>query len=183
MEDLPGEIRVDPQVVIDHLRSIIPTGSYPRSWLPQATFDELQVRADREPIHLNPALHHLHRRWDMVHARTAAHGGRRPRAIARRLLSRLVNTAFEQYFTEEQEFRAALAQSIDAIAYRVDEVSTADLRSLLELVRADLLDLARHLDERLDERLVDIQRGARLDLGAPMDAAPAEEITPPAARS
>ena len=160
MEDLPGDVHVDAQVVIEHLRSIAAAapGAYPRTWLPQATFDGLQVRADREPIHLNPALHHLHRRWDMDHARTPPGGGRRPKTIARRFAYRVINNVLKRYFTEEQEFRAALAQSIDAIAYRVDEISTADVRALLEVVRADLLDLARHVDDRIDTRLAERAR-------------------------
>ena len=166
MEDLPGDVHVDAQVVVEHLRSIAAAtpGAYPRTWLPQATFDGLQIRADREPIHLDLALHHLHRRWDMDHARTPPGPGRRPRAIARRFAHRVVNNVLKRYFVEEQEFRAALAQSIDAIAYRVDEVSTSDLRALLEVVRADLLDLARHVDDRID---------ARLAGGAPEAAVPA----------
>jgi|GEM_PF-684528 len=157
MEDLPGDVRVDTRVVVEHLRSVVGSapGSYPRTWLPQATFDELLVRADREPIHLHPSLHHLHRRWDMGHARTHAGSGWGPKAIGRRILARIVNAALDRYFTEEQEFRAALAQSIDGIAYRVDEIASSDLRNLLDVVRNDLLDLSRYVDDRIDTRLSD----------------------------
>jgi hypothetical protein len=63
----------------------------------------------------------------------------------------LVTGALSQYFAEEQEFRVALAQSIDAIAYRVDEIASADERALLSLVRSDLLDLARTVEGRLSQ--------------------------------
>ena len=157
MEDLPGDVRVDARVVVDHLRAVVGStpGAYPRTWVPQATFDELLERADRDPIHLHASLHHLHRRWDMGHARSHQGTGWGPKAIGRRLLARIVNAALDRYFVEEQEFRAALAQSIDAIAYRVDEIASADERALLDVVRSDLLDLARYVDERIDARLSD----------------------------
>ena len=91
----------------------------------------------------------------MGHARAHQGGGWTPKAIGRRILARIVNSALDRYFTEEQEFRAALAQSIDAIAYRVDEIASADERSMLDIIRADLLDLARYVDERIDARLSD----------------------------
>jgi hypothetical protein len=157
MEELPGDVRVDSRVVVDYLRSIVGNkpGEYPRTWLPQVTFDELMVRANRDPIHLHQSLHHLHLRWDMGHARPKADTGWGPKTIIRRVLARVVNSALDRYFAEEQEFRAALAQSIDAIAYRVDEIAGVDERVLLDVVRNDMLDLARYVDERIDARLSD----------------------------
>ena len=157
MEELSGDVRVDARVVVEHLRSIAGDSPvrYPRTWMPQATFDELLTRADREPIHFHPSLHHLHHRWDMSQARSEQHSGFSPKAIGRRLLARIINAALGRYFIEEQEFRAALAQSIDAVAYRVDEIASADERAILDVVRRDLLDLARYVDERIDERLAD----------------------------
>ena len=155
MEELPGDVRADSRVVVEHLRSLVakaPT-SYPRDWLPQANFDELMARADRDPIHLDPSLHHLHRRWDMLHTRSYGGNGYGPKAVSRRLLSRLVNAALGRYLAEEQEFRAALARSIDAIAYRVDEIASADMRQMLDVIRNDLIDLARYVDDRVDARL------------------------------
>jgi len=71
------------------------------------------------------------------------------------LLARIVSAALDRYFTEEQEYRANLAQSIDAIAYRVDEIASSDLRALLEIIRKDLLELSRYVDDRIDTRLGD----------------------------
>lgn len=105
--------------------------------------------ADRDPIHFHPSLHHLHHHWDRGAALRAATGGHSPKTLIRRFLARLVTGALSQYFAEEQEFRIALAQSIDAIAYRVDEIASADERALLALVRNDLLDLARSVEGRL----------------------------------
>jgi hypothetical protein len=130
--------------------------SFSRSWLPQANFDELMIRADRDPIHRHPALHHLHYRWNMDDVLPAAGAGpgesawRSPRAWFRRYVAGIVREQLERYFVEEKSFRAAVAQSVDAVAYRVDEVSTADMKALLAAVRDDLLDLARYVDGRIE---------------------------------
>jgi hypothetical protein len=123
--------------------------------MPEASFDELVESYDRHPIHLHPAIHHLHHRWDMGHARRNDGSGKSPKALMRRLLARMISAALDRYFTEEQEYRAAIAQSVDAVAYRVDEIAAADERAIVEIMRRDLLDLARYVDERIDERLGD----------------------------
>ncbi|MDA8032703.1 MAG: hypothetical protein M0T71_00845 [Actinomycetota bacterium] len=155
MEDLPGDVHVDAQVVVDHLRALAAApSSTPRTWLPQATFDALQIRADREPIHLNLALHHLHQKWNMDATRPLPEGTGWQTSL-KRTVAKFVDHHLHRYFVEEQDFRAATAQSIDALAYRIDEVSTSDFRALLDLVRADLADLARHVDEQIDARLAE----------------------------
>lgn len=157
MEDLPGKVDLDAEGIVKRLRTILENSpvSYPRNWVPQGTFDDVLIRTDREAIHLHPSIHHLHHRWDMGPSRKNAGSGRSPKAIFLRLVARLMNSAFDRYFIEEQEFRAALAQSIDAIAYRVDEMAVADERAILELVRNDLLSLSKYVEERLDTRLQD----------------------------
>jgi hypothetical protein len=157
MEDLPGEVDLDAKVIIERLREIVESSpiEYPRNWVPQGTFDELLLRASREAIHFHPSIHHLHHRWDMGPARTNAGSGKSPKAIFLRIVARIINSALDRYFTEEQEFRAAIAQSVDAIAYRIDEVAAADEREILSLVRNDLLSLSKYVDERIDQRLRD----------------------------
>ncbi|HVB04704.1 MAG TPA: hypothetical protein VNF07_00425 [Acidimicrobiales bacterium] len=130
-------------------------GSHPSRWMPEASLDELVAGYDRHPIHVHPAIHHLHHRWDMGHALRLEGSGKSPKALLRRLLARLISAALDRYFTEEQEYRAAVAQSVDAVAYRVDEIAASDERAIVEIVRRDLLDLARYVDERIDERLAD----------------------------
>jgi len=124
--------------------------AYPKNWLPQANFDELMTRTDRDPIHLHPSIHHLHRKWDMTHTRKNIKKGYGPRSIAHRILDRLITSALGTYLNEEQDFRAALARSIDAIAYRIDEVASADMRSMLDVIRNDMIDLARYVDDRVE---------------------------------
>ncbi len=130
--------------------------SFSRSWLPQANFDELMIRADRDPIHRHPALHHLHHRWNMDDVLPGAAGaagaaaGRGLKARFRRYVARIVREELDSYLVEEKSFRAAVAQSVDAVAYRVDEVASADMKALLSAVRDDLLDLARYVDGRIE---------------------------------
>ena len=154
MEDLPGEVDLDSRNLVEHLRAIIDASPVerPRSWLPQSTFDDLLLRYNREAIHLHPSIHHLHQHWDMGPARKNAGSGKSPKALISRVLSRLINSALDRYFTEEQEFRAAVAQSIDALAYRIDEVAGSDERELLDIVRQDLLSLARYVESTIDDR-------------------------------
>ena len=86
---------------------------------------------------------------DTLHLRGRRWG---PKTIVHRLLYKIVNVALSDYLGEEHAYRAALAQSIDYIARRLDDVSFHDEHDLLEAVRTDLLDLARHLEDRIDER-------------------------------
>lgn len=155
MEDLPGEVDLDARVIVERLRDIVEASpvTYPRNWIPQGTFDELLLRYSREAIHFHPSIHHLHHRWDMGAARANNGTGKGPRAIFLRIVARIINSALDNYFTEEQEFRAALAQSIDAIAYRIDEVAGSDERELLDIIRNDLLSLSKYVDTRIDQRL------------------------------
>jgi hypothetical protein len=150
MADVPGAIHIDARTIVDRMRAETDQSESPRGWLPQGTFDDLLEESDRDPIHFHESIHHLHHNWDRGPARALASRGRGPKAIAQRLLARIIGVALDRYFAEEQEFRAAVAQAVDAIAYRVDEIAGADERALLELVRTDLLDLARYVEERTD---------------------------------
>jgi hypothetical protein len=67
------------------------------------------------------------------------------------MIARLVAGALGPYFAEEQDFRIAVARSIDAIAYRVDEIASADERAILTLIRNDLLDLAKTIEGRFEK--------------------------------
>jgi len=67
------------------------------------------------------------------------------------VIARVIAGALGPYFAEEQDFRIAVARSIDAIAYRVDEIASADERAILTLIRNDLLDLAKTVENRFDK--------------------------------
>jgi hypothetical protein len=147
MADIPGAIHIDARTIVDRVRAESEESPNPRGWLPQGTFDDLLEESDRDPIHFHEAIHHLHHNWDRGPARTLA-ASRGPKGILQRIVARFVGVALDRYFAEEQEFRAAIAQAIDAVAYRVDEIAGADERALLELVRKDLIDLARYVEDR-----------------------------------
>lgn len=152
MEELSGDTGADARLVVERVRALARnrTSSYPRVWMPQGTFDELMEEADRDPIHFHPSLHHLHHHWDRGGALANRASGRSLKGLLRKVVGRILRASLDQYFTEEQEFRIALAQSIDAIAYRVDEIASADERALFTLVRNDLLDLARSIEGRFE---------------------------------
>jgi hypothetical protein len=150
MADVPGAIHIDARTIVDRVRAEGAESPNPRSWLPQGTFDDLLEKSDRDPIHFHEAIHHLHHNWDRGPARALQGNGRGPKALGQRIVARIVGVALDRYFAEEQEFRAAVAQAVDAIAYRVDEIAGADERALLELVRNDLIDLARYVEGRTE---------------------------------
>lgn len=157
MEHLPGgDVGVDAELIVEHLRTVLAQSpdAFPRGWMPQATFEELLGRADRDPIHLHLAIHHLHRNWQMEPI-TRPKQRRGLKGFVWRRFVHMLEATLGDYFRQEREFRAALAQSIDALAYRIDEVSTADLRNVLELIRDDLADLARYVEERIDLPVVE----------------------------
>ncbi len=152
MDELSHDDALDAGSIVEQLRSLVAEGrnEYPRTWVPRATYEDLVVDDGREPIHLLESLHYLHHHWDMANSRMCKGIGWGPKAIVQRVLSRIVNGAMSHYYAEEQAFRSNLARAIDAIAYRVDNISYADQRALLGAVRQDLIDLARHLEHRLD---------------------------------
>ncbi|MGD0742785.1 MAG: hypothetical protein ABSA31_05795 [Acidimicrobiales bacterium] len=154
MDGLSQDDAVDAATIVEQLRSLVAEGrrEYPRTWMPRASYEDLVVDDGREPIHLHESLHYLHRHWNMADSRSCKGIGWGPKAIVQRLLSRIVNGAMSHYYAEEQAFRSHLARSIDAIAYRVDNLSYSDQRALLSAVREDLIDLARHVEHRLDAR-------------------------------
>lgn len=148
MADVPGAIHIDARTIVDRVRAEADASQSPRGWLPQGTFDDLLEESDRDPIHFHESIHHLHHNWDRGPARALRGAGRGPKGIAQRIVARFVGIALDRYFAEEQEFRAAVAQAVDAVAYRVDEIAGSDERALLELVRKDLVDLARYVEDR-----------------------------------
>jgi hypothetical protein len=54
------------------------------------------------------------------------------------------------YFDRMQEFAGVSLRAIDTVAKRVDDDTAAQLR-LMEAVRADLIDFAHHVDERVND--------------------------------
>ena len=152
MEDVSHDHGIDAATIVEQVRSVVAEGRerYPRSWTPQATGWDPVADGDREPIHLVESLHFLHAHWDMSDALHFRGRGFGPKAIVHRIFAKIVNIALSDYLGQEHAYRAAVAQSIDAIAYRLDEVTFDDERALLKSTREDLIDLARHIENRFD---------------------------------
>jgi len=149
MEEVPGDPPLDAEHIVQQLRALRASapGAAPRGWAPSMTYEELEGRIDRHSVLYHPAIAHLHQFWD-AQALGAAPGGRHPRRWLQRFVHRYLESALGPYFRQELEFRAALTQSVDAIARRLDEVVRTDERELLAVVRDDLFDLAAYVEAR-----------------------------------
>jgi hypothetical protein len=151
--ELPHDDRVDSAEIVERIRAVVAEGRerYPRTWTPQASVERLPGHQNREPAFLLESIDHLHANWDMSDALNFKGRGWGPKAIVHRLMYRIVNVALSDYLGQEHAYRAATAQSIDYLARRLDDVSFRDERDLLEAIRDDLLDLARHVEDRINE--------------------------------
>jgi len=121
----------------------------PKVWTPSESFDASMKQLERPPIVLNEHLRWMHENWDMrrLLAPPPASG---LRGLARRGIHRAVMAVLRPYFDRMQEFAGVSLRAIDTVAKRVDEDTAAQL-SLMEAVRADLIDFAHHVDERVND--------------------------------
>lgn len=144
MEHLP----LDAREVVDDLRSTAPSRSRPRSWAPSQSFDSLVLDAARAPVHLSEHLAWLHRNWNLE-AALAPPAGRGIRGYVARLVHRAVLAVLRPYLVRVQDCVGVMLRSIDELARRVDAQGEIELRTV-GAVRADLVDFAAHVDERLE---------------------------------
>jgi hypothetical protein len=147
MDHLP----LDAREVVDELRSAPepPSGHQPRSWVPSASFEPLITDAERPPVVLNEHLQWLHKNWNLEPLLAPPPGGG-PRGWVKRVIHRAFTAVLRPYLMRLQDCVGVTVRTLDTIARRVDDQSALQLRSI-GTVRSDLLDLARHVDERLDE--------------------------------
>lgn len=147
MEPLP----LDARNVVDELRSAPRplSGALPRTWTPSQSFDALLEDADVQTVALNEHLLWLHQNWDLSKS-LAPPGGGGAKGWTKRLIHRGVIAVLRPYLTEAQECIAVTVRAVDTVARRVDELAANQLRTI-GAVRADLIDFAQHVDERLDE--------------------------------
>lgn len=147
MEQLP----LDARGVLEELRASASssTGALPRTWVPSASFQALLADADVSPLSLNEHLTWLHEHGDLA-GLLAPPAGTSVKAWAKRQAHRVVLAILEPYLVRVQDCIAVTVRAIDAVARRVDEQGALQLRTL-DGVRADLVDLARNLEEQLVE--------------------------------
>lgn len=142
-----GDLPVDAGRLVDELRSRRQASVAPGTWAPSASFDATLADLSRTPVQLSEHLRFLHEHADM-RAVLAPPAIRGRFGFARRLLHRAVMAVLRPYFDRMQEFGDENLRALDAIARRVDEDTNAQLR-LLEAVRSDLVDFARHVDDQV----------------------------------
>jgi hypothetical protein len=148
MEELP----VDARSVVDELRSASRqlSGAQPRTWVPSQSFASLLEDTDAQPVALSEHLAWLHQNASLEHALAPPPGGG-AKGWAKRSVHRVVVAALRPYLTHVQECIAVMLRSVDTVARRVDQQAATQLRTI-GAVRADLVDFAQHVDERLDDR-------------------------------
>lgn len=147
MEHLP----LDTRSIVDELRSAPRplSGERPRAWMPSASFAALLEDADRTPVLLNDHLSWLHDNCDLTQA-LAPPEGSGLKAWAKRLVHRAVLAVMRPYLVKVQDCVSVTVRALDSVARRVDDQAATQLRSI-GAIRADLVDFAQHVDERLDE--------------------------------
>jgi len=116
--------------------------------VPSASFDALLEDAEPDPVRLNDHLAWLHENCnlDQVLAPPAGSG---MRAWAKRLAYRAVLAVLNPYLVKVKDCIAVTVRAIDTVARRVDQQAASQMRSVAAM-RSDLVDLARHVEDRLD---------------------------------
>jgi hypothetical protein len=117
--------------------------------MPSASFAALLEDADRTPVLLNDHLSWLHDNCDLTQA-LAPPEGSGLKAWAKRLVHRAVLAVMRPYLVKVQDCASVTVRALDSVARRVDDQAATQLRSI-GAIRADLVDFAQHVDERLDE--------------------------------
>jgi hypothetical protein len=147
MEHLP----LDARSVVDELRSASTplSGDGPRTWVPAASFDALLEDAEVVPVALNDHLAWLHANCDLAQT-LAPPEGNGVKAVVKRLVHRAVLAVLHPYLVKVQDCIEVTVRAIDTVAARVDEQAAAQLQAV-GAMRADLIDLAAHLEKRPEE--------------------------------
>ena|ERR1035437_5627319 len=146
MDHLP----LDARGVVDELRSAPrpQAGDGLRGWVPSASFDALLEDAEQSPVLLNDHLAWLQENCDLDQV-LAPPAGSGMRAFAKRLVYKAVLAVLNPYLVRVKDCIAVTVRAIDTVARRVDEQAVAQMR-VAAAMRSDLVELARHVEERLD---------------------------------
>jgi len=145
-----ADIPIDAQRVIDDLRASRrhAGAAAPKSWAPSESFESAIQHLPVAPVHLNEHMVWMHRNWDLT-SLLAPPPARGVRGVVRRVVHRLVMAVFAPYFNRLQDYLGVNLRALDDVAKRTDDNSATQLR-LMGAVRADLVDFAYHVDERLN---------------------------------
>jgi len=116
--------------------------------VPSQSFGALLHDADVRPVSLDDNLVWLHDNCNLEHA-LAPPVGSGLKGWAKRLVHRAVLAVLRPYLTGLQECLGATLRAVESVARRVDDQAATQLRTI-GAVRADLVDFAQNVDERLD---------------------------------
>jgi hypothetical protein len=146
-----GDIPLDARRVVDELRSSRREAGAvaPKVWTPSQSFDSTIQHLNRAPVQLNEHLGWMHENWDM-RAFLAPPPITGLRGLARRVAHRAVMAVLGPYLDRLQDYVGVNVRALDSVAKRTDDDSSAQLR-LMGAVRADLIDFAHHVDERVHD--------------------------------
>jgi len=146
MEHLP----LDARSVVDELRAAPRplAGALPRTWVPSQSFGSLLQDAEVRPVTLDDNLVWLRDNCNLEKALAPPVGGGL-KGWVKRLVHRAVLAVLRPYLTGVQECLGATLRAVESVARRVDDQAATQLRTI-GAVRADLVDFARGVDERLD---------------------------------
>jgi hypothetical protein len=99
------------------------------------------------PVRANEHLGWMHKNWDLrpLVGPPREHGWR---GLLKRLVHRLATATFGPYLERLQDYLGVNVRALDEIARRVDELE-ASQAALIEAVRADFVDLARHVEDHM----------------------------------
>jgi hypothetical protein len=145
-----ARVPLDARGIVDGLRSAPSplSGRQPRTWVPSQSFADLLEDAGVEPVLLNEHLRWLHEHGNLEQSLEPPPGGG-PKGWLRRLIHRAVMAVLRPHLMQVQECIAVLVSAVDSVGRRVDDQAALQLRTI-GAVRADLVDFAQHVDERLD---------------------------------
>ncbi len=90
----------------------------------------------------------MHHHWDLRAALAPPAGGG-AKGLARRVAHRFIMAVLGGYLERLQDYLGVNVRALDAACKRADELAAAQRRTL-GAVRVDMVDLAHHLEERIE---------------------------------
>jgi hypothetical protein len=126
----------------------LPSERWPRKWAPSKSFESLLAEANKELALLDSSLDYLRRHWDLRPSVAPVRGDSGPKAQVRAVLRRTVLSVLGRYLDDERKVTDHTVRMLEVLAKRVDELAALQLR-VVGAVRADMLDLASHVDREL----------------------------------
>jgi len=144
MEELPFEARSLAGELRTSLRP--PRRSF---WQPSTYFSSVLSKSRRQMLVTNDILRWLHHNWDLRGTLDDPPVRPGPQAKLQRLIWRTVRSSLNRYFADEHDLIANLVRMVDLLAKRIDDIEADDER-VLGALRAELVDLAASIEERLE---------------------------------